>query len=46
MKDRLNEKDFNEVIKLAEIIATLPEKEQEKLSYIVEGIRLANLRTA
>lgn len=41
MKDDVKATDIDKIEKLSALIASLPESELEKLSYIVEGIRLA-----
>jgi hypothetical protein len=42
MKDNINTADINKIENLSALIASLPEREQEKLSYIVEGVKMAN----
>ena len=41
MKDDVKAADINKIERLSALIASLPESELEKLSYIVEGIKLA-----
>lgn len=41
MKDDVKEADINKIERLSALIASLPESELEKLSYIVDDIKLA-----
>ncbi len=41
MKDDVKAADINKIERLSALIASLPESELEKLSYIVEDIKLA-----
>lgn len=42
MEDNIKTTDVSKLEKLSALIASLPESEQEKLYYFVEGIKIAS----